>query len=449
MHVAHLRIVNVRGFGEGALGVDVDLRRPDGGLQGWTVFAGPNGSGKTTVLQCIALSLLRAIPDDSVASLFGWLREGAKASHTELELLRHPEDQWVQEVTEYPPPEGFASALTIGDAWETVYDAISHGRNSSQNRAFNGPWSSSARGWFAAGYGAHRRLSGHAEEARSWMEGESRASAFVTLFREDASLLQPVRWMMDLHYRSIDAASQTSEERDRAAALLRAVLAFLNDGLLPKPLEAVGVGSRGIRVRTHGRELNLSAMGAGTRAVLALVIDLLRQLSLRDAQWVSEVSPEAPRCKASGVVLIDEPEQHLHPEWQQKLGFWFREHFPQLQFLVATHSPFICQAASPRGLLRLNAQGSGPAAQHVDEETFRRVVRGGVDDAVVTALFGLEHPHSAEAEAKRDRLAVLEAQAFDSELSPEDRRELERLRGELPSSPSATVEQVLRRLSHG
>jgi len=50
MHVARIKIDNVRGFGEGAEAVDLDLT--DGGkrkLAGWTVFAGPNGSGKTTL----------------------------------------------------------------------------------------------------------------------------------------------------------------------------------------------------------------------------------------------------------------------------------------------------------------------------------------------------------------------------------------------------------------
>jgi hypothetical protein len=151
----------------------------------------------------------------------------------------------------------------------------------------------------------------------------------------------------------------------------------------------------------------------------------------------------------SGVVLIDEPEQHLHPEWQQRLGFWFKEHFPNIQFIVATHSPFICQAADPGRLIRLNLPGEVPAAIKVDEETSRRVVAGGIDEAVVTALFGLDHPHSEASEAKRERIADLEAKELDDALSEDERLELEGLLDELPSTQSAAVEQVLRRLSRG
>ncbi len=58
MHVARIKIENIRGFGAGAEGVDLDLT--DGGtrkLAGWTVFAGPNGAGKTTLLEAMAMTI--------------------------------------------------------------------------------------------------------------------------------------------------------------------------------------------------------------------------------------------------------------------------------------------------------------------------------------------------------------------------------------------------------
>ena len=48
-----------------------------------------------------------------------------------------------------------------------------------------------------------------------------------------------------------------------------------------------------------------------------------------------------------GVVTIDEIDAHLHPAWQQRIGDWFVARFPEMQFLVTTHSPIICRAARP------------------------------------------------------------------------------------------------------
>ena len=61
----------------------------------------------------------------------------------------------------------------------------------------------------------------------------------------------------------------------------------------------------------------------------------------------------------SGVVLIDEIDAHLHPEWQREIGFWLKRHFPNIQFIVTTHSPIICQAADVLVQRELESRGQG------------------------------------------------------------------------------------------
>lgn len=46
----------------------------------------------------------------------------------------------------------------------------------------------------------------------------------------------------------------------------------------------------------------------------------------------------------TGVVLIDEVDAHLHPTWQTRIGQWFTKYFPNIQFIVTTHSPLVCRA---------------------------------------------------------------------------------------------------------
>src|ERR1700722_17452314 len=75
MHVARLRIAGVRGF-YGDRSVDLDLTRPDGSLAGWTVLAGRNGSGKSTILQALALALAGPRSLAFVPSLADWISSG-------------------------------------------------------------------------------------------------------------------------------------------------------------------------------------------------------------------------------------------------------------------------------------------------------------------------------------------------------------------------------------
>jgi len=74
------------------------------------------------------------------------------------------------------------------------------------------------------------------------------------------------------------------------------------------------------------------------------------------------------------VVLIDEIDAHLHPEWQREIGFWLRRHFPNIQFFVTTHSPIICQAADPNGLFVLPEPGSEQEPHALSDEDYRKII---------------------------------------------------------------------------
>ena len=74
-------------------------------------------------------------------------------------------------------------------------------------------------------------------------------------------------------------------------------------------------------------------MSDGERGVLALVLDLTRRLV--------QANPELtdPVAEAEAVVLIDELELHLHPQWQRQIVWRLTSAFPRCQFIATTHSP--------------------------------------------------------------------------------------------------------------
>ena len=83
----------------------------------------------------------------------------------------------------------------------------------------------------------------------------------------------------------------------------------------------------------HGR-LPVRAMSSGVQAVVSLIVDLaFRCLRL------NLVHAEDALSFSYGMVMIDEIEQHLHPGWQQRILPSIRKIFPNIQFIVATHSP--------------------------------------------------------------------------------------------------------------
>jgi predicted ATP-binding protein involved in virulence len=58
--------------------------------------------------------------------------------------------------------------------------------------------------------------------------------------------------------------------------------------------------------------------------------------------------------ETKGVVLIDEIDMHLHPKWQKTVIADFKRTFPNIQFIVTTHSPFIVQSLHADEIINLD-----------------------------------------------------------------------------------------------
>jgi predicted ATP-binding protein involved in virulence len=56
----------------------------------------------------------------------------------------------------------------------------------------------------------------------------------------------------------------------------------------------------------------------------------------------------------NGVVMIDELDLHLHPNWQRHVVSDLKNAFPKIQFMATTHSPFIVQSLAKDELINLD-----------------------------------------------------------------------------------------------
>jgi predicted ATP-binding protein involved in virulence len=60
--------------------------------------------------------------------------------------------------------------------------------------------------------------------------------------------------------------------------------------------------------------------------------------------------------EATGIVMVDELDLHLHPKWQRHVVGDLKAAFPNIQFVVTTHSPFIVQSLKSEELIILDEQ---------------------------------------------------------------------------------------------
>lgn len=78
--------------------------------------------------------------------------------------------------------------------------------------------------------------------------------------------------------------------------------------------------------------LRVEQLSDGEKCTLAMIGDLARRLSIANPKLINPLEGE-------GVVLIDEIELHMHPKWQRRIINTLRDIFPNIQFLITTHSP--------------------------------------------------------------------------------------------------------------
>jgi predicted ATP-binding protein involved in virulence len=102
-------------------------------------------------------------------------------------------------------------------------------------------------------------------------------------------------------------------------------------------------GYKNLRAESHKRpvlmidrgdtNLEVRQLSDGERGTLAMVLDLTRRLAQANPDLAD------PAANAEAVVLIDEIDLHLHPQWQRKIVHNLEAAFPKCQFIATTHSP--------------------------------------------------------------------------------------------------------------
>ncbi|MFC1836584.1 AAA family ATPase [Thermodesulfobacteriota bacterium] len=112
----------------------------------------------------------------------------------------------------------------------------------------------------------------------------------------------------------------------------------------------------GMIVTKGSEELDVRQLSDGEKCLLAMAGDIARRLS------IANPALENP-LEGKGVVLIDEIDLHLHPSWQRKVIPALERTFPNLQFIVATHSPQVLSSAENATVLLLSPGEDGITAR--------------------------------------------------------------------------------------
>jgi energy-coupling factor transporter ATP-binding protein EcfA2 len=284
-------------------------------------------------------------------------------------------------------------------------------------------------GWFACAYGPWRRLSRAKAPNRSSQaltSSRRKSHRFATMFEEESALTMVNDWLIDLEFRRLKDPEDLTAGRvfDLAVRSLERMLPGVRFRKITPEGEVV--------FEESGVEVPIHSLSDGYRSTLAWVGDLVRRLV--------DAFPEAEDpLAASGVVLVDEIDLHLHPKWQRSIVDEVRSLFPNLQFIVSSHSPFVAQDVGEADKIIVLRKEEG----HVSAREELESVKGWRVDQILTSyLFDLETTRDASLEAiEREYQSLLDREAR-GEATDTDEQRARELREWLDQHKSAPGETV-------
>lgn len=283
----------------------------------WTVLLGSNNTGKTSILKAIAglvpvpfngptidsNEVRKFVPSILYNRAFsGKLRMGAQVKAS----LTNNTDWWYSDtkvpVTDHPLDKNF----------------------------------------LLFGYGVSRYPS-------SSSLSENKIRACETLFSTDKRLINLEEWLMQLDYA---AKNDKTVANNRLYRIKELICGSLFPEIEDFVFESSDELHNYVLFKTKEGYFRYTDLGYGYQSMLSWVVDLCKRM------FDSYPHSENPLHERA-VVLVDEVDLHLHPKWQREIISYLSEAFPNIQFIVTTHSPLIVQSIKKINLYLLNRDQEG------------------------------------------------------------------------------------------
>lgn len=414
LRIEELHILNYRKFSEDTFKLNPKMN----------VFAGKNGSGKTSVLEaaCVSLGAYLAAFKKYVPSRFVF-NISKSDTHLKPLVLEEGEVMTTGGVPQYPckieclaiwdndeKPIRFQRVLEKADG-RTKFD----GTNPMQATVVS--WESEIKKAEHTDKNIIFPIVLYLSSARLWNENNSLSRSEGVFGRTDAyNRCLDKKHGVELAFEYIQmlqvvAAEENGGKRFPAFdAILDAVNVALKDELMPN--ESVIFSTRYskdiVALKTaEGTVVPFATLSDGYRNVIKIILDIAARMCMLNPYLKGEVLKETP-----GVVIIDEIDLSLHPTWQRRIIGILKELFPKVQFICATHSPFIIQSLEDGEL-------------HTLDKTLEDEYSGESIEDIAEDIMGVEMPQYSEKKRKMFEAAQNFFKALDE---CRNKKELEVLR---------------------
>lgn len=366
--------------------VDIEIKFSDSNL---TVFIGENGSGKTTILDALGILLTKLfitapnrksqplIPKRVTKFITGIssyeLREtdiyheiSQLTPLTKIELLTEKDNKlfnWV--LKGYKAGSNFqeiSDEIDVATGLDTHYSLISGIKyNLERNHDF-------ANLDILCFYQTNSSIyqKDHTKRPKISLPKNfpSQLFAYKNSFSKDSySFEEFINWFRIKEEKENKTVKEDKnlKFKEPALELIREVLREVSQSFDLK-LDSIRVDPNDstllILTKDNSKDLHLSQLSAGEQRILFLFFDIAKRIyHANPGRFYDEYSKEKDTKEilqnATGIVIIDEIDLHLHPKWQRLVVPALMATFPNVQFIVTTHSPLVLSKIKGSSIIKL------------------------------------------------------------------------------------------------
>jgi hypothetical protein len=391
-------------------------------LDNVNLLLGVNGAGKSTMLDAAALAILSPIIAQSGYRPYYLMRRmskgrSAKRASINAELIIHEQDGIKSRDRKGRQHHVKTIVLKRGDI-ERVQGADEN------NPIYEGMFSDASPAFLLVGYGATRRV-----EDISAPDASSRGKSRHVRYERVASLFEE-------HFTLRPLASWLPQWKSRNPGRFTQVVGLINR-LSREGVRFTGQLENGEYLfEVKEAKLPFSALSDGYKAFIGWVCDLLYHVCMG-------CPPGKKLVDNCGVVLVDEIDLHIHPEWQRTIIPTLAQTLPNLQFIFTSHSPLVVGTLERSNIIHVEADDAGrPVLQRPDEEVYGL----SADQILRSEIFGLESTRDPAFKEHLDSL-TRKAAAGDRKAAMQFMRQTARgkaaiVESRMPPRPPAWVQKL-------
>ncbi len=412
MYIDHIEIENFRTFRNSKITfchadqdfVSLGMLEPQ--LPNMNLLLANNGYGKTSLLKAIALAALGPAVGKSGIYPYHLIRRETGQKELERAVLKASFRAHEQDAA---PVSYLESCVEVTPEGDLEILEWTHG----DSRIWYPVFSSGSDAFFMVGYGATRRVS---KSNRMEQSGKSspRAARVMGLFEDDYSL-RPLNTWLPRYKESKQLIERYEKLEDENSSYENPVPLPFELDLRERYDQVVHLLNRLVGKTDweftgkqdhegeylygkNGAEVPFPALSDGYRAFFGWLGDLLFH--------VCETCPPGKKLKENkGIVMVDEIDLHLHPQWQMTVLQTLAKEFPNIQFIVTSHSPLIVGSLEWMNIIVMKPG----TKQSSTMERIEWAVHGlDADQVLLTDFFGLD---STRASGKKRTLKALSLKA--------------------------------------